>query len=210
MGCYPLFCCTNWSELKADIDELVRELICISLVTDPFGSYDTQDLQNCFKDKFVPFKTHFVADLRRPPGEFVTKHHRHYARRALRHLDVERCDEPQQFLDEWVALYDNLIARHQLSGIKAFSRRAFSMQLAIPGIVMLRAKCRGETVGAHLWYVQGDVVHSHVAATSARGYDLMAPFALYWFALQTFASDAVPRHPHCCQIGDFNERTSGK
>jgi hypothetical protein len=55
--------------------------------------------------------------------------------------------------------------------------------------VMLRATCDGATVGAHLWYRQGDVAQSHLAAVSARGYELMASYALYWFALQTFAGD---------------------
>lgn len=190
MGCYPLFSCTNWSGLKDDLDELAPDLVCVSLVTDPFGCYDKQDLQNYFRDKFAPFKTHYVADLRRRPRESVAKHHRYYAQRALRLVDIERCDEPGQFLDEWLGLYDNLIARHQLSGIKAFSRHAFSMQLAIPGVVMLRAKHDGETVGAHLWYVQGDVVHSHLAAVNARGYDLAVSYGLYWFALQTFADES--------------------
>jgi Acetyltransferase (GNAT) domain len=191
MGCYPLFSCTDWSGLKADLDELATDLVCISLVTDPFGCYDKRDLQNCFSDKFVPFKTHYVADLRSRPRESVAAHHRYYAQRALRFVDIERCDQPSQFLDEWMSLYDNLIARHRMSGFKVFSRRAFSVQLAIPGVVLLRARLDGEIVGAHLWYVQGDVVHSHLAAANARGYDLSVSYALHWFALETFADEAA-------------------
>lgn len=191
MGCYPLFTCVDWSGLKSDVDELAADLICVSLVTDPFGGYDRQDLQKCFTHKVVPYKAHFVADLRRRPGEFVTKHHRYYAQRALPLVEIERCDQPSQFLDEWLSLYDHLTARHQLSGIKAFSRRAFSMQLTIPGVVMLRAIHAGQTVGAHLWYLQDDVVYSHLAAANAPGYDLQVSYALYWFALKTFADQAV-------------------
>jgi hypothetical protein len=191
MGCYPLFSCSDWSGLKADVDELATDLICVSLVTDPFGCYNAQGLQDCFLHKVVPYKAHFVADLRRPLDEFVTKHHRYYAQRALPLVDLERCNHPSQFLDEWVSLYDQLIARHRLSGIKAFSRRAFSVQLATPGMVMLRATHAGRIVGAHLWYVQGDVVHSHLAAANTLGYDLQVSYALYWFALETFADEAV-------------------
>src|SRR5262249_32190260 len=77
MGCSPLFSCADWSGLKADIDDLAADLVCLSLVTDPFGHYDEQSLQSCFVDKVIPYKSHFVADMRRPPLEFVTKHHRY-------------------------------------------------------------------------------------------------------------------------------------
>jgi hypothetical protein len=191
MGCYPLFSCVDWSGLKADLDELAADLISVSVVTDPFGSFDAQDLRSCFTHKVVPYKAHFVADLRRPPGEFVTKHHRYYADRARGLVEIERCDRPNHFLDEWVSLYDHLVVRHHLSGIKAFSRHAFSLQLTIPGAVMLRAIHDGQTVGAHLWYVEDEVVYSHLAAANAVGYDLHVSYALYWFALATFAHQAV-------------------
>jgi hypothetical protein len=191
MGCYPLFSCTDWSGLHADVDALAADLICVSLVTDPFGCYETADLRKCFTDRVIPYKAHFVADLRRPLAEVVTKHHRYYAERARALVEIERCDQPIQFLDEWLALYDHLIARHQLSGIKAFSRRAFSMQLTIPGLVMLRAIHAGQTVGAHLWYVQDEVAYSHLAAANALGYELQVAYALYWFAMETLADQAV-------------------
>jgi Acetyltransferase (GNAT) domain len=190
MGCYPFFSCTDWSGLKADMDDLAKDLVCLSLITDPFGRCSEDELRGCFGDKVLAFKQHFVADLHRPPADYVSKHHRYYVRRALDRLDVERCADPGQFLDEWSALYDGLVARHQLTGMKAFSRRAFALQLTLPGIVMLRARHAGETVGAHLWYRQGDVVHSHLAASSPLGYELMASYALYWSALETFAGEA--------------------
>ena len=58
--------------------------------------------------------------------------------------------------------------------------------MAVPGIVVLRATEGGRTVAAHLWYVQGDVAHSHLAAASERGYRVMASYALYWCALEHF------------------------
>lgn len=190
MGCYPLFACADWSGIQADLDELTDELVCISLVADPFGGYRREDLQRWFKDKLLPFKEHFVADLSRPPDEFVSKHHRYYSQRALGAVDVERCNQPAQFLEEWLDLYAQVIERHRLKGIKAFSRRAFEMQLNVPGALMLRAMHEGRTVSAHLWYLQGDVAYSHLAASDPSGYELMAPYALHWFALKTFAGEA--------------------
>lgn len=189
MGCYPLFTCLDWSGLAADLAELADDLVCISLVADPFGDHRVDELRGWFTDRFLPFKQHYVAELSRRPQEIVSSHHRYYSRRALAQVEVERCDRPLQFLDEWADLYGQLVKRRGLTGIRAFSRRAFELQLAVPGMVMLRARQGGRTVSAHLWCLQGPIGYSHLAATDPLGYRLMAPYALHWFALETFSGE---------------------
>ena len=186
MGCYPLFTCEDWSQIKGDLENLQDEVVALSLVTDPFGMYSVSSLEGCF-DRVLRFKEHFVVDLSRPAESIVSKHHHYYARRTGRHVGVECCAEPAQFTDEWVRLYSHLIQRHRLKGIKSFSRQAFARQLLVPGIVMFRASAHNEVVGAHLWYQQGEVAYSHLAAMSPRGYELMASYALYWYALDYFS-----------------------
>lgn len=183
MGPYPLFVCENWSALHEDLDEVDEDLVSLTIVTDPFGDYDESLLDRDF-DLVIPFKEHFVADLEAPT---VSKHHRYYARKALEKVNVEECEEPLRFLDEWTTLYAGLTKRHNLSGIKAFSREAFTRQLQVPGLVMLRAVSGKETVGLHLWYLSGEVAYSHLAASSERGYELMSAYALHRFALKRFA-----------------------
>lgn len=185
MGCYPLFGCEDWSQLKNDLDHLIEDLVCLSLITDPFGKYDEADLKNSFT-YVVPFKDHFVADLELPIEQIVSKHHRYYAKRALQTIGVEKVSNPFDYLDEWSKLYNNLIDRHALKGIKAFSKRAFAAQLQVPGLVMFRAAVDGQTVGIHLWYNQGQIAHSHLAALNTSGYQLMASYALYWWAIREF------------------------
>ena len=189
MGCYPLFVCQDWDGLEADLED-VREWICLSMVTDPFGAYDEECLRRCFGERVAPFKRHFVTALDRPIDAIVSSHHRYYARKALERVFVERCAEPARFLDEWVELYSHLVARHDVRGIRAFSKSAFAAQFDVPGLVMMRATHQGTTVGAHLWYQHGSVVYSHLAAVNALGYELMASYALHWYALQTFAGEA--------------------
>jgi hypothetical protein len=189
MGCYPLFSCCDWSKLYRDLEDCNDRLITLSLVTDPFGEHTLTDLSRCFSDLVVPFKEHLVADLRRARERLVSKHHRHYARKALERVKVERCKEPSRYLDEWTDLYQTLTRRHGLKGIKAFSRTAFARQLSIPGVVMLRATSEGVAVGAHLWYVQGEVAYSHLAASSSLGYELMSSYALHWSAIDYFADE---------------------
>lgn len=186
MGCYPIFSCRDWSRLNDDLDGLRQELVSLVLVADPFGSYSEEILRRTFSDLSVPFKEHFVADLRYSASSFVSKHHQYYARKALATVSVEVCEDPARNVDEWSGLYDLLVTRHQLKGIKVFSRASFAKQLSVPGICMLRATHEGKLIGAHLWYVQGDVAFSHLVASSADGYKLMSAYALAWTAIEYF------------------------
>jgi hypothetical protein len=190
MGCYPLFCCADWSALEADLAQLDDELVAVSLVTDPFGDFEPESLVAAFPDLMEPFKEHHVVDLSEADGSTVKKQHRYYARRALKSVDVELADEPAAYVDEWTALYSVLADRHGLTGIKAFSRSAFEQQLSVPGVALLVAREGDAVVGAHIWYRDGDVAYSHLAATSARGYELSASYALYWTAIERFRHEA--------------------
>jgi hypothetical protein len=187
MGCYPLFACQDWSKLYADLAEIGDDLVSLAVVTDPFGVYDPAYLCRCFRDVVIPFKEHYIIDLQRPMRAFVSDHHRRYALKALRDVDVEMCENPLQFVDDWVALYDTLIERHDIKGITRFSRESFVKQLKVPGMVMCRAVHQATAVGMILWYSQGEVGYYHLGAYSPRGYELRASFALFWQAIEHFA-----------------------
>jgi hypothetical protein len=188
MGPYPLFACPDWSGLGADLDTLAGELVSLTLVADPFADATPEQLAACFPDLMVAFKEHFVVDLRAPDPD---AHHRRNARRALRDLDVEEVAEPAALLDDWVALYVELVRRHGIRGIAAFSHDAFAAQLRVPGIRALRAVHEGETVGAVLFYADEELAYYHLGAYSERGYDLRASFAIFATALERFAADGL-------------------
>ena len=187
MGCYPLFCCRDWSQLAEDLQEVGSGLVSLALVTDPFGEYTEENLRHTFKDLVVPFKQHFVVDLSVPSENFVLSHHRRNAQKALREVSVEVCANPVSFLDDWTLLYNTLIERHGISGIAAFSRESFAGQLTVPGIVAFRAVHDDSTVGMLLWYEQDNRAYYHLGAYSARGYELRASFALFDYSIKYFA-----------------------
>jgi hypothetical protein len=189
MGCYPLFCCQDWTQLSADLEEIGEDLVSLALVTDPFGSYTPTYLQQCFTDTVIPYKEHFVVDLSQQPIDtIVSKSHRSAVRRAMGKVDVEWCPDPTLFLDEWVELFAVLIERHNITGIRAFSRAAFAKQLSLPGMVMFRAVSQGITVGLDLWYVHREVAYGHLVAISPLGYKLRASYALKWYLLHYFVN----------------------
>lgn len=191
MGPYPIFACVDWAALATDLGELRDELVAVSLVADPFGGATADDLARAFGDLVTPFKEHFVVDLRGGWRETIHPHHRRKVRQALARLEVEPVGDPPALLDDWVALYRELIERHRITGPAAFSRDSFAAQLRVPGIAALRAVENGVTVGATLWYVVGDVAYYHLGAYSTRGYELAASFALFDRGLDCFAAEGV-------------------
>jgi len=185
MGCYPLLCCGDWAGLPDDLRDL-EDLVSMVCVVDPFAPCDRVVLARWF-DVVVDFKPHFVTELTGPLEAIVSRSHRATVRRALRRVDVERCEDPEKHAEEWLALHAYLVRRHQITGIRAFSPAALTRQLALPGMVMFRAMAPdGETVGMDLWYVQGDVAYGHLAAFNARGYELRASYATKWEVLRYF------------------------
>jgi hypothetical protein len=191
MGCYPLFLCRDWAHLEADLDDLEGELVSLTVVTDPFGSYDVPLLRRCFRDMVSEFKQHYVIDLRADPESFIATHHRRNASRALRTVEIEHCAEPPRFLEEWSALYDEVIGRHQIRGVAAFTRRAFAEQLRVPGVVLYRAAVGGHALAMTLWYVSDGIGYYHLGAGTQQGYDQRAFFGMFWTAIADFAARGV-------------------
>jgi hypothetical protein len=188
-GCYPLFACRDWSRLGEDVERL-EGLVSIVLVTDPFGDFEREDLEHHF-DEVRFFKPHFVIDLTEPVERVASRHHRYYARRALRELEIERQPRPADLLDEWTALYGVLVERKGLRSIQAFSRDAFAIQLNLPGTVLLVARLDGRLVGADWYYVDGPVAYGHLAAFTPEGYRVNASYALQWRAIEILSELGV-------------------
>jgi hypothetical protein len=191
MGCYPLFCCEDWSALPADLAAEGSRWVSLVLVTDPFAPVNRTVLSSGF-GSVRPFKQHFVVDLARPAMQRSTRRHRRSAARSVKQgVVVERCDEPERAADEVIALYEVLARRHGLTGLKAYSPTSLRAQLAVPGAVLFQARRAGTTLSAQLWYLHGNAAYMHLMASSEEGYRLSAAFAVASTALQAL-SDEVP------------------
>jgi hypothetical protein len=188
IGPYPVFSCADWDGLAEDLSELAHDLVSVALVVDPFGAWTEGTLRSSFPDTLVRFKEHFVVRLTADPLRHIHPHHRRNVAKGREQLDVELVTDLAGFAGEWEMLYRHLVDRHQIQGRAAFSVRSLAAQLAVPGMVVLRARIQGTTVGATLWYEQDDVAYYHLAAYDPRGYDLRASFALFAHALELFAN----------------------
>jgi hypothetical protein len=186
MGPYPLFFCENWDYLIPDLESLSEQLISLIMVINPDSGFPINEFKSYF-DKFFPYKDHFLLDTHLPLDETTSKVSRYDARRALKDVTVDLQKSPKIDLDEWVALYDNLIKRHNITGIRTFSQEAFAKQIAIPNTHYFRALHNGEIVGGNLYIIQNDVAYGHLLALTPKGYELGASHAILWTAIQHLA-----------------------
>lgn len=186
MGCYPLFLCENWNSLHEDINNLEEELVSVALVTDPFAQISYEQLKEIFPVCYH-YKDHYLTDFSVPLEKTISKKTRKLSARALREVVVERCQEPSQYLDEWVDLYDVLKKRHNITGIRAFSRDSFTQLLGIPGLDLFIARMGDEIVGAEIIIRQGLFGYAHLVAVSELGYKHNASYALDWTILDYYA-----------------------
>ena len=190
MGVYPFLCCRDWSALADDLEELSDDLVCVSLVTDPFAPVSAADLDAVF-DLTRPFKVHQVADLSQPTEQIVSRHRLRFARRALERLDMVVSEQPRELLEDWLPMYDGLVRRHGISGVQALTPAALEQLMEVPGLVGIRADLDGEPVGMHLELHQGDVVYGHLSASSELGYRVGVSSALHLFEIEHFRGRAA-------------------
>ena len=186
IGPYPLFVCQDWPQLGRDLDELAGSLVSAGLVVDPLQPASLPLLEQQF-DVIAPFKTHYLVDLHLPAAQRVTRHHRRNVRLAERNVAVEHSSDPAASAAEWQLLYADLIRKHAISGLAAFSDASLAAQLSVPGAIVFRARHAGETVGMTVWYAGGDLGYYHLSAFSALGYKLRASYAIMWYALEHLA-----------------------
>ena len=186
MGCYPLFMCKDWSKLHLDLESIKEEIICISIVTGPFVEPNKLDLKSCFADVLIPFKKHYTTLLSQPIEGYASKHHLRYSSRSLRHIKVKQSLGTDRALADWNDIYSNLIKRHNLSGIHAFSTDSFKKQFKVPGLIIFTALCDNKTVGMILWYVQNKIGYYHLGAYTDLGYELRASFGLFRHSIEYF------------------------
>ena len=191
MGLYPLFACRDWSQLERDLEELGQGLVSLVLVADPFGGFSVPDLERCFPDKLIHFKDHHVVDLRAYTGAGIARHHRRNVQQALRALEVELCPEPGALRTQWVELYGNLVRRHDIRGMAAFSPASLAKQLEVPGLTLFGARHEGEVAGLVLFYEQDEIVYYHLGAYTDAGYAARASYAIFSQAIQYFADRSL-------------------
>jgi hypothetical protein len=184
IGCYPLFCCTDWTKVPADIQQVKHRYVTISVVPDPFAPITAADLSQYFQ-LVKPFKKHFIIDASNSSDQHITRHHQYYARRALKQMRVRLVDDPKTCLDEWGMPLPNSDRASPPSRHQGLSKTAFAGQFELTGTgCFSRAKtenCRNASV---VYSIRRCL--SHLGASDQEGALLGAAYALHWSAINEF------------------------
>lgn len=183
MGVHPV-CVLTLRDASAGLEALRAEgAVSLVFVTDVLTQPPESVLRNAFP-RVRPFKRHHLVDLAGDEPRYV-KHHRYEVRRAERLLDCRPFDLVAS-LPEWLELYAELVERHQIRGLQNLPRAHFERLAQLPGLVALAAFEAERMVGAHLFVQHEDLVYSHLAASSPRGYEIGAAYALNDYAIRSF------------------------
>jgi len=183
MGVHPV-CVLTLRDASAGLEALRSEgAVSVVFVTDVLTQPPEPVLRSAFP-RVKSFKRHHLVDLAVGEPQYG-KHHRYEVRRARRVLDCRPFDLFTS-LPEWWALYEELLERHQIRGLQNLPRSYFERLARLPGLVALAAFEAGNMVSAHLFVQHESLVHSHLAASSPRGYATGAAYALNDYALRYF------------------------
>ena len=175
-GCYPIAVLNADADLRGGLARLRAEgFVSVTLTLDDFHRPSIEELQNTF-DVVRPFKTHFVHQgpiENYRPG----RNHRHKINRSRRSVITKPIDL-SQYVAAWASLYHDVINKHSLSGMHAFTLASFEMLAQIPGLETIGGFVGNELVSCNTWVTHNGRVHSHLVASNALGYELRAAYAV--------------------------------
>jgi hypothetical protein len=185
-GPYPLFLANDLSGISQDLAELVEanSFVSVVFVLGPFEEGVEEKLEGF--DLVRRYKQHFVARLDRPWESIASAHHRRYVRKSLKHVSVQRVEDPAGYAVQFQKFYRELVERRHISGVAAFSVDVIRAHLSIPGTTVFEASDSGKPLGAAVWYEIDDVAYLHLHAQSEEGIQKHCGFALYSAAIQHF------------------------
>jgi hypothetical protein len=190
VGAYPIAVFREGADIAGGLARLKADgFVSATLVTDDFHRPDHMPGFDVVRE----FKTHY---LHRGPtasltGSYLpTQDHRYKIRRARRVVEA-RPIKLSDYLDQWCALYDGLVRRHILEGVHAFPRESFKALAEIEGIEAIGGFVGDELVCCNIWAVHEGRAHSHLVASSEKGYELRAAYAV---------TDAGIRHFSDCDV----------
>ncbi len=207
-GPYPLFSCSDWNELPADLKNLSGTLVSIRIVTDPFGGFDEDILLDGFPHIMRRYKMHQVIDLEQEPPR-LPENHRRNLRFARDRVEIKKSIYPVELSEEWIRLYGILRHRHNISGAADFERWSLKRQLRVPGLHAWSAIYENEIAGIALWMTHNKYAYYHLAAYNTNGYSCKVSFALFDEAIGFFREQGFKAIDLGAAPGLAEDRNSG-
>lgn len=206
---YPLLQCTDWLELESELGAMGESRVSAVAVADPLTAPESITLRQIFPDLCRPYKEHYLVTLDRGYEGPYADGHRRNLERARKSVRFETSPPSSDALMDWIRLYSDLIDRHGIAGVAAFSPRSFAKLFSVGGLRIDRAIHHGQTVAMALWLVAGNRAYYHLGAANAEGYRLRANFGLFDQALQSFAENGIEHVLLGAGAGVFGDLNDG-
>lgn len=177
---YPMFTVTDEDSLLGSLrSQKTGGCVSATIVTDPLAGFDPCSGE---WDLALRWKTHLIADNALPSANTFSDKVCYYSRRAAGRFGFEVRLSPDGrpgLLGDWMRLWEVLVERHGLKGLKALSPGYFQGLFALDG-VLPAILSDGEGIHAiHIWIVDGNDAYSHLHASDTRAYDCSANYLLY-------------------------------
>jgi hypothetical protein len=192
MGPYPLAAIDCDADLAGGLARLkAAGLVSVVLVLDDRLRPARAALEAAF-DRVRPFKSHHLHDRALGPPAYG-KHHRYELRRAQARVEAREIALIDH-LTAWEGLYGELQARHAVGGLHAFPSAHHRALARLPGLRTFGAFVEGRLAAAHIFVTHDGYAVSHLAASTAEGYETGAAYAVNDLALGALAD---------CQVVNF-------
>jgi len=108
INAYPFLSCDDPIAFAKDVSSL-DGFVSVTIVTDPFLSFDINSYKQIFPDCFKLFKYHSIVEL---ASFSPTKHHLRNCKKGLSYYSVEITNDLLPDLDVWCDLYAHLKNKH--------------------------------------------------------------------------------------------------
>ncbi len=176
MGTYPLTVIAAEADVAGGLERMrAAGLVSVVLVLDDRLRPSLDRLASAF-DFVRPFKSHHLHDPGVGPVAYA-KHHRYEVRRAHARAAAAEIDLADH-LPAWASLYAQLAARHAVGSLHAFADGHHAALARLPGVRTFGAFVEDRLVAAHLFVLHDGYAVSHLAASSAEGYETGAAYAV--------------------------------
>ncbi|MEO0392642.1 MAG: peptidoglycan bridge formation glycyltransferase FemA/FemB family protein [Pseudomonadota bacterium] len=192
-GSYPITPFPTGLDIPAGLAFMAdRGAVSFTAVTDPCHPPHWAD--GTIEDAHIaPFKAHFVHefDLSRGTHEAIyDKKTRRDVRKSQRLVEVQAHDfNDPTIRSRWVALYQQLMTRHDVAVGAQFSAASFDALASVTGLHCLAA--HGDAgINAMVLFLEHDgIAYVHLAGVNHDGYRTMSQYAIYDYALRFFGQE---------------------
>ncbi|MEM4380264.1 MAG: GNAT family N-acetyltransferase [Thermoplasmatales archaeon] len=182
--CYPFLPIKSLNGLIEDLKNVHGAYQCFYGVLSPWIQI-VEEKEIAEFELFFQYKDHFFTDLNQELWSTLPNTHKRLIKKSEKKVSVNLA-YPNNVLDDWVQLYKNLIRRHQITGLTAFSDQTLRSFLLIPGAFVYAAYLDNQICGIAIFYPHDHLVYYHLAAYSDQGYQVSASYAIFWKAIRDF------------------------